>query len=63
MGASMDECLVPRRPELCKKAEQYARTTYKICIGEDESFEENVGKVASKVTHGGSNLGMASMTL
>lgn len=56
-------CLVPHRPELCKKAEQYARTTYKICIGEDESFEEKVGKVARKVMHGGGNLGMASMTV
>ncbi len=56
-------CLVPRCPELCKKAEQYARTTYKICIGEDESFEEKVGNVARNVIHGGGDLGMASMTV
>ena len=57
------ERLVPRRPELCKKAEAYAKTTYKICIGEDETFEEQVGRVARKAIREGCDLGMASLTL
>lgn len=57
------ECLLPRSPELCNKAEGYARTTYKICIGEDETFEEKVGRVAKEAINGRGDLGMASMTL
>lgn len=57
------ELLVPRQSALCAKAEDYARTTYRICIGEDESFEEKVGSVARRMIHGGGDLGMASMTL
>lgn len=57
------ECLVPLRPELCEKAEEYARTTYKICIGEDETFEEKVGREAKKAIHQVGDLGMASMSL
>lgn len=36
------ENLVPRHPELCEKAEEYASTTYRICVGEDDTFEEQV---------------------
>lgn len=57
------ERLVPRRPELCKKVEAYAKTTYQIYIGEDETFEEQVGRVASKAIREGGDLGMASLTL
>jgi hypothetical protein len=27
-------------PHLCQKAEEYARVAYKICTGEDVTFEE-----------------------
>lgn len=57
------EKLVPRHPELCEKAEEYARTTYKICVGEDDTFEGQVGNVARKAMHDGSDLGMTSLTL
>ncbi len=33
-------------PDLCKKAEEYAKITYKICIGEDDTFDEKYGKLA-----------------
>ena len=57
------ERLVSRRPEPRKKAEEYARMTYKICIGEDETFEEQVGRVARKAIRERGDLGMASLTL
>lgn len=31
-------------PELEAQAEHYARITYKICVGEDETFGETYGK-------------------
>jgi len=31
-------------PELCGKAEECARTAYRICIGEDTTFDENYGQ-------------------
>ena len=43
------EILVPRCPGLCEKAEDYARITYKICVGEDKTFEERVGSMAREV--------------
>ena len=52
------EFLVPRRPGLCEKAQDYARTTDKICFGDDEKFE-GVGRVAHKVMSGGGDLRMA----
>lgn len=57
------ERLFPRKPELCNKAEAFARTTYKICIGEDETFEEKVGRVAKEAIYRRCDLGMASTTL
>lgn len=33
-------------PDLEAQAQEYARITYKICIGEDESFDETYGKLA-----------------
>jgi hypothetical protein len=35
-------------PELCADAEICARICYKICIGEDETFEDSYGKKARK---------------
>lgn len=36
-------------PKLCTLCERYARTTYKICVGEDETFDEHYGRAARKV--------------
>jgi SET domain len=33
-------------PQLCTKAEECARITYRICVGWDETFEEHCGKKA-----------------
>ncbi|KAI9878412.1 MAG: hypothetical protein M1830_000932 [Pleopsidium flavum] len=33
-------------PELCGKAEECARIAYRVCIGEDTTFDENYGKKA-----------------
>lgn len=46
-------------PHLCKEAEEYARVSYKICIGEDETFDETVGKMARETMFGGIDLGTA----
>ena len=35
-------------PDLEAQAEQYARISYKICVGEDETFDETYGKLANK---------------
>ena len=35
-------------PDLCNKAEEYAKITYSICIGEDDTFDEKYGKLAIK---------------
>ena len=43
-------------PQLCSKAEGMARTCYKICLGEDETFGETYGEVANGVISGGKNL-------
>jgi hypothetical protein len=33
-------------PELCEKAEGYAKMAYRMCIGEDVTFDESYGKMA-----------------
>ena len=55
--------LRPRQPMLSARAEQYAKITYRICIGEDESFEEKLGSVARRILNGGGDLGMAFTSL
>ena len=55
--------LRPRQPMLGARAEQYAKLTYRICVGEDESFEEKVGVVVRGILNGGGDLGMAFMSL
>ena len=55
--------LHPRQPALCARAEQYAKITYRICVGEDERFEEKVGSVVRRILNGGGDLGMAFMSL
>ena len=42
------ECLVPCRPKLCKKAEHYSRTTYKICIGRMRALRRKGGRWLGK---------------
>lgn len=44
---------------LCKKAEEYTRVMYKICMGEDETFDEKVGKMAREMMFAGVDLGEA----
>lgn len=46
-------------PHLCKRAEEYARVAYKICIGEDETFDKKVGRMARETILGGVDLGTA----
>ena len=46
-------------PLLRQKAEEYARITYKICVGEDETFDEKVGKLARETMFEGADLGRA----
>ena len=33
-------------PDLCEKAGEYAKITYRICIGEDDTFDDKYGKLA-----------------
>ena len=40
-------------PHLCGRLEEYARISYKICLGEDETFAETVGKRARETMLGG----------
>jgi len=44
-------------PDLCEKAEEYAKVTYKICIGEDDTFDEKYGKLAHQAMFEGIDLG------
>ena len=46
-------------PHLCKKAEEYARVSYKICIGEDETFDEKVREIVRGTMFQGTDLGTA----
>lgn len=46
-------------PDLCKKAEEYAKITYRICIGEDDTFDEKYGKLAHQAMFEGIDLGEA----
>ena len=46
-------------PQLCEKAEYYAKVSYKICIGEDETFDEKVGRVVHQAIFEGTDLGTA----
>ena len=46
-------------PDLGKKAEEYAKITYRICIGEDDTFDDKYGKLAHQAMFEGSDLGEA----
>lgn len=46
-------------PNLCKKAEEYAKVAYKVCVGEDETFELKYGKLAHQAMFEGVDLGQA----
>ncbi|KFY18715.1 hypothetical protein V493_08396 [Pseudogymnoascus sp. VKM F-4281 (FW-2241)] len=39
-------------PELCADAERCARICYKICVGEDETFDDSYGRKARKAMEG-----------
>ncbi|KIA75674.1 hypothetical protein HK57_00535 [Aspergillus ustus] len=36
-------------PELASQAEDYARITYRICVGEDETFEDTYSRLSDRV--------------
>jgi len=38
-------------PHLCQKAEECAKVAYRICIGEDVTFEESCGTKARETIH------------
>ena len=46
-------------PGLCGKAEECARITYRICMGEDDTFEEKYGRLAHQAMFEGRELGQA----
>ena len=46
-------------PDLFKKAEEYAKITYRICIGEDDTFDDKYGKLAHQAMFEGRDLGEA----
>lgn len=50
-------------PGLCKKAEEYAKITYKICIGENDTFDETYGKLAHQAMFEGIDLGEAFQSM
>lgn len=50
-------------PELCMKAEEYAKLTYKICIGEDDTFDESYGKLAHQAIFEGLDLDTALQSM
>ena len=50
-------------PHLCEKAEGYARISYRICVGEDETFEETMGKMVRESMQQGEDLGTAFMRM
>lgn len=43
-------------PHLCSKAETMARTCYRICVGEDETFDSKYGVVAKRAILGAGDL-------
>ena len=50
-------------PHLCGKAEEYARLSYRVCVGEDDTFDETVGKVARENMQRGKDLGRAFLEM
>jgi hypothetical protein len=38
-------------PEWCHRAEEYAKTAYRICVGEDVTFEETYGRKAKEAIY------------
>lgn len=46
-------------PSLCEKVEKCARIAYKICVGEDVTFDETYGRMAREAMSGGLNLAQA----
>ncbi|KAL2040023.1 hypothetical protein N7G274_007426 [Stereocaulon virgatum] len=50
-------------PDLCKKAEEIAKISYKICVGEAETFDQKYGKIAHQAISEGLHLGLAFQKL
>lgn len=50
-------------PANCDKAEECAKTAYKICVGEDVTFDEKYGKMAREAISEGLDLGQAFQTM
>ena len=50
-------------PRLCGKAEEYARISYRMCVGEDDTFDETVGRMARECMRQGKDLGTAFMKM
>ena len=46
-------------PDLCQRAEAYAKITYRICMGEDDTFGEKYGRLAHQAMFEGRELGAA----
>ena len=46
-------------PSLCEKVEECAKIAYKLCVGEDVTFDEGYGKMAREAMSDGGNLGQA----
>ena len=44
-------------PDLCEKAEEYAKVTYRVCIGEDDTFDDRYGMLARQAMFEGKELG------
>ena len=55
-------CLAPLQPALGAKAEYYTKIAYRICVGEDESFEGKLGSVVRSMIPGGGDPGITSTT-
>lgn len=63
MGVSVDGLRVSRAPSAGVMCQDMLGLHIGYAFGEDESFEENVARVARKAIHGGGDLDMTSMTL
>ncbi|KAL9609961.1 MAG: hypothetical protein Q9167_005313 [Letrouitia subvulpina] len=70
----VDDCLVQAwvhlwtayaqvAPNLCSKAEKMAKIAYKICIGEDDTFDEKYGQLAHRAMFEGMDLAEAFQSM
>ena len=38
-------------PQLCSRVEEYARLSYKMCVGESVTFDKHAGRLMGKGVH------------